>query len=50
MKRFLAVCLLTVSTVSIAADRNIYDLMYLPNAGTTFGQTDFNLIKGLRRP
>ena len=45
MKRFVALCLLSVSTVSFAAERSIYDLMYLPKAGTTYGQTDFNLLK-----
>ncbi|HXH30414.1 MAG TPA: hypothetical protein VNJ01_06355 [Bacteriovoracaceae bacterium] len=46
MKHIFALCLLSVSTVSFSADRSIFDLMYLPNAGTTYGQTDFNLIKG----
>jgi hypothetical protein len=37
MKKLTALCLLTLSTASFAADRDIYDLMYLPSVGTNFG-------------
>ena len=40
MKFIIAICLLASATVSFAADRAIYDLMYLPKAGTFFGSTE----------
>lgn len=44
MKKFLALAVLATSTVSFAAERNIYDIMYLPNAGTGFGFTEFSYL------
>lgn len=44
MKKFLALAVLATSTVSFAAERNIYDIMYLPNAGTAFGFTEFSYL------
>lgn len=44
MKAFLALAVLTTSAVSFAADRAIYDIMYLPTAGTNYGATDLGLI------
>jgi hypothetical protein len=43
MKKLLAVAVLATSTAAFAAsDRAIYDIQYLPNAGTTYGQTNWN--------
>lgn len=43
--KFLALAgLMTVSTSVLAADRSIVDLQYLPNAGTTYGFSDFSLL------
>lgn len=46
MKGFLALGLLTLSSVSLAASRDIYDIMYLPDAGTTFGFSEVNYVSG----
>ncbi len=43
MKKFLALAVLATSTVSFAAERNIYDIMYLPNAGTSYGASLFSI-------
>jgi hypothetical protein len=40
MKCLLLMALLTLTATSYAATRDIYDLMYLPSAGTSFGTTD----------
>ena len=41
MKFFTATCLLAASAMSLAdSNRDIYDVMYLPNAGTTYGISD----------
>lgn len=45
MKKFIALAILA-TTASHAADRNIYDIMYLPKAGTTYGFTDFSYGEG----
>lgn len=45
MKKFIALAVLA-TTAAHAADRNIYDIMYLPKAGTTYGFTDAALTKG----
>jgi|GEM_PF-5722718 len=37
MKRFIALAILVTTSSSYGASREIYDLMYLPNAGTTYG-------------
>jgi hypothetical protein len=43
MKKLLAVAVLVTTTAAFAADnRAIYDIQYLPNAGTTYGQTNWN--------
>ncbi|WP_408098797.1 hypothetical protein ACJVC5_07730 [Peredibacter sp. HCB2-198] len=43
MKFLATLTLLAVTTsAALAADRAIYDIQYLPNAGTTFGFTDLN--------
>lgn len=41
MKKLIAVAVLSATTASFAADRAIYDVQYLPNAGTTYGQTEW---------
>jgi hypothetical protein len=46
MKLFVAICLLVSATVSLAADRAIYDLQYLPNAGTNYGISNLGLASG----
>lgn len=47
MKAIFAACLLTVSATAVAeTKRDIYDIMYLPNAGTAYGFTEANLIGG----
>jgi long-subunit fatty acid transport protein len=43
MKKLIAVAVLaTTTTLAFAADRAIYDVQYLPNAGTTYGQTQWD--------
>ena len=37
MKKLIALVVMTSSALSFAADRDIYDVMYLPKAGTSFG-------------
>ena len=44
MKKFLALAVLATSFSSIAASRDIYDIMYLPKAGTNFGITQLNTL------
>ena len=46
MKRFLVASLVLSSVSAMAAERNIFDLMYLPNAGTKYGITDVNYLNG----
>lgn len=46
MKKFASLVLLASTMSAVAADRNIYDLMYLPTAGTAYGLTDLNYLKG----
>lgn len=46
MKRLIALAVLSCSAVSYASPREIYDLVYLPNAGTTYGFSELNYIKG----
>ena len=46
MKKFASIVLLVSSLTAMAADRTIYDLMYLPNAGTVYGFSDFSLVDG----
>ena len=46
MKVLLALAVLTTSAVSMASDRAIYDIMYLPDAGTTFGISTFEKLSG----
>lgn len=47
MKAIFAACLLAVSATALAeTKRDIYDIMYLPNAGTAYGFTEANLIRG----
>lgn len=50
MKKLLALTVLLSSTASFASDRAIYDIMYLPTAGTTYGFSEAeyldNMIKG----
>lgn len=46
MKKLLAVAVLATTTAAFAAaDRAIYDVQYLPNAGTTYGQTEWSFAK-----
>ncbi len=40
--RFLLLAFLLVGSLAQAADRQLVDLMYLPNAGTLYGETAFN--------
>ena len=44
MKAFLALAVLATSVSAVAASREIQDLMYLPNAGTVYGFSDFNYV------
>ncbi|HXH74546.1 MAG TPA: hypothetical protein VNJ08_06250 [Bacteriovoracaceae bacterium] len=46
MKVLLALCVLATSGAALAADRNIYDVMYLPAAGTVYGITNYNSYSG----
>jgi hypothetical protein len=46
MKTFLALAVLATSAASYSASRDLYDLMYLPNAGTTYGITELAYVKG----
>lgn len=47
MKVLLALAVLATSASALAADnREIFDIMYLPNTGTTYGISEFNLING----
>jgi hypothetical protein len=46
MKFLLAICLIAFATVAVASDRAIYDLQYLPNAGTTYGFSELGLSQG----
>lgn len=45
MKRALAIALICLST-EVVSDSNIYDIMYLPKAGTTYGITEVSSISG----
>jgi hypothetical protein len=45
MKRFIALAVLATSGVSYAADRDIYDLQYLPKAGTTYGFSTLTFVE-----
>lgn len=46
MKVLLALAVLATSASALAADnRQIFDLMYLPNTGTTYGFSDFSYLK-----
>jgi hypothetical protein len=45
MKKFLALAVLATTATSFAAsDRAIYDIMYLPTTGTTFGISDLGVL------
>lgn len=46
MKVVIALFLLTFTCIASAGDRAIYDLMYLPKAGTIFGSTNAAFITG----
>jgi hypothetical protein len=46
MKFALSLMVILASFSAIAADRAIYDLMYLPSAGTTYGITEGALLSG----
>jgi hypothetical protein len=46
MKLLAGLCLIALTLPSFAADRDIYDLMYLPQAGTFFGRTTGTIISG----
>lgn len=46
MKKLIVVSALLASSLSFAAERNIWDLMYLPKAGTIFGQSELAYIDG----
>ena len=45
MKFLATLTLLAVSTASFAADRAIYDVQYLPKAGTTYGFSELEYLK-----
>lgn len=49
MKFFIAILLVVSATAALAADRAIYDLMYLPKAGTNYGTSDLTLYKGVMK-
>jgi hypothetical protein len=42
----LAIAFFVLASSAMAAERNIYDLMYLPKAGTNFGITEAGLVSG----
>lgn len=44
MKKFIALAVLATSTVSFAASSDIYDIMYLPSPGTTYGSTSYSMV------
>jgi hypothetical protein len=46
MKFFFALAVLATSVTSFAASRDIYDIMYLPTAGTNYGFTEAGYITG----
>lgn len=46
MKFFLALAVLATTATSFAASRDIYDIMYLPKAGTNYGFTEAGYITG----
>lgn len=46
MKFLAGAALLTLAATSFAADRDIFDIMYLPNAGTTFGISEATMVQG----
>jgi hypothetical protein len=47
MKFFVAMCLVASATASFAAaERGIYDLQYLPTAGTIYGISNLGLVSG----
>jgi hypothetical protein len=46
MRSLLALIVLTTTLTSIASTRNVYDVMYLPTKGTTFGISELALFNG----
>jgi hypothetical protein len=46
MKVLLALAVLATSASALASSRDIYDIMYLPNAGTTYGSTFLSQVDG----
>lgn len=46
MKFFLALAVLATSATAFSASRDIYDIMYLPNAGTNYGFTEVGYLTG----
>ncbi len=46
MKSFLALVVLASTATSFAASRDIYDIMYLPTAGTSYGFTELDYFTG----
>ncbi len=47
MKKYFLTALILCSANVFAADRNIFDLMYLPKAGTAYGLSDISVVSGL---
>lgn len=48
MKKFIALAVLVGTTSSFASDRDIFDIMYLPDPGTTYGFTTGEFADGER--
>jgi hypothetical protein len=48
MKSFLALAVLASSTVALASSRDIFDIMYLPSAGTSYGFSELDMANGKR--
>lgn len=46
MKFFLALAVLATSATAFSASRDIYDIMYLPQAGTNYGFTEVGYLTG----
>ena len=49
MKKFIALAVLVGTSASFASDRDIFDIMYLPDPGTTYGFTTGELVQGERK-
>ena len=46
MKKLIALAVLATTTIAHGAERDIFDIMYLPTTGTTYGFTEGILVNG----